>query len=484
MRSLFASAFALLGVSACGTIFGVDFDDAFPRGPDAGSSIDGTSDPGIEPVPSPVPPGPDGTCDADRKLCGGLCVSFRDPAFGCAAAACDPCSIAHGAPSCNAGSCAVGSCAPTYANCNGDVADGCETNTDKTPTSCGACGITCAAGQVCSNGGCAASCEGGEVACGSSCIDPKSDADHCGACDTPCVPVANGVATCASSTCQIACNEGFVKEGNACVDTPLVGRTLAARGWSACALRTDGTAACWGSSFLEASAAGAFVEVSVGAAHGVGLRQNGAMAAWGTNESGEVSPLPAGPFLQATAGESFGCAVRASGAVTCWGANPSGAATPMAGTFRQVSSGTTRSCGLRSDGTIACWGEARGVVPSGKFRQVSVGMTTACALRVDGTIACWGSNDAGQSAPPAGAYVELSVGDVHGCAVRADGGLVCWGSNGSGQRNVPAGTYKHVVAASTQTCAVRSDGTLACWGADVPNFPPSGMLDPPAGTFQ
>lgn len=63
---------------------------------------------------------------------------------------------------CQSGTCAdVNECAAspcqnggTLADCNGNSSDGCEVNLQSDADSCGACGIVCSAGQICSNGTC------------------------------------------------------------------------------------------------------------------------------------------------------------------------------------------------------------------------------------------------------------------------------------------------------------------------------------------
>jgi hypothetical protein len=93
-----------------------------------------------------------------------------------------------------------------------------------TPTHCGACGKSCAAGEVCSGGTCARECVSPYVLCGDRCVDVASDPKNCGACGATC---ANGI--CAAGKCQTgACPanrgdcDGFAE--NACetaLDTSL-----------------------------------------------------------------------------------------------------------------------------------------------------------------------------------------------------------------------------------------------------------------------
>lgn len=54
------------------------------------------------------------------------------------------------------------------------------------PTSCGACGVRCAAAQFCEAGVCVDDCGPGTTRCGRACISLDSDPDNCGACGRRC----------------------------------------------------------------------------------------------------------------------------------------------------------------------------------------------------------------------------------------------------------------------------------------------------------
>jgi hypothetical protein len=51
---------------------------------------------------------------------------------------------------------------------------------------CGACGMRCRAGTMCSEGVCGVTCGGGLMACNGACKDLQNDGQHCGACNTAC----------------------------------------------------------------------------------------------------------------------------------------------------------------------------------------------------------------------------------------------------------------------------------------------------------
>ncbi|MFO0725635.1 MAG: choice-of-anchor D domain-containing protein [Myxococcota bacterium] len=122
-----------------------------------------------------------------------------------------PCTVSNGTAVCNAGTCGVGTCNGVFRDCNGQSADGCETNTDSNPMNCGACNRACSV----ANG--TPGCAGGSCTI-AGCTLPFADCDNvetngceanlstsiltCGNCTTSC-SVANGVPTCLGGSCGI-----------------------------------------------------------------------------------------------------------------------------------------------------------------------------------------------------------------------------------------------------------------------------------------
>jgi len=110
-------------------------------------------------------------CPVGRSQCGNTCTDFEtDPqnCGSCGYSCPDPVAIGptqvNGRTSCDRGRCGY-ECQPGFADCNGRLDDGCETELAKDPRSCGACGVTCdtAAGQPCVNGQCVmAECDAGK----------------------------------------------------------------------------------------------------------------------------------------------------------------------------------------------------------------------------------------------------------------------------------------------------------------------------------
>ncbi len=156
---------------------------------------------------------------------------------------------------------------------------------------------------------------------------------------------------------------------------------------------------CWNHG-VETAVPGSYTSLSVGGFHACALRTDGTAHCWGGNAWGQSSP-PAGTFVRVAAGNLHTCGLRPGGEIECWGYDAQGQLSPPNGPFTDVYGGADASCGLRVDGSLACWGwDTVTGPPSGAFATMSFGNFHACGLRPGGTVACWGENDRGQSSPP------------------------------------------------------------------------------------
>ena len=200
-----------LAAAGCSVLAGVDFGDYQERDPSAegGSSSSGgqvDDEGGVAELPDATPTG----CAADQKQCSGACVSKNDPAYGCDAVDCLPCSVSFAkAATCKAGSCAADGCADGHGDCDKDSKNGCEASL-LSPATCGACGTACVApASLCSPTGCVSSCPVGLTECNGGCVDTKTSPTNCGACNNVCAGSANADPTCANSACAVLCRTGF-----------------------------------------------------------------------------------------------------------------------------------------------------------------------------------------------------------------------------------------------------------------------------------
>lgn len=102
---------------------------------------------------------------------------------------------------------AGGGCAAGWLDCDGRCVD---------PLSdaqhCGRCGAPCAAATTCQAGVCR--CQSGYLDCGGACVNPLGDASHCGSCDVACVTPQ----VCSQGACTGTCASGEFQCGQSCVD--------------------------------------------------------------------------------------------------------------------------------------------------------------------------------------------------------------------------------------------------------------------------
>ncbi|MDP3218548.1 MAG: DUF1565 domain-containing protein, partial [Deltaproteobacteria bacterium] len=163
-------------------------------------------------------------CTGTQTCCGGACVDTQANVASCGA--CDRrCAVPNATPACLNGMCTVGSCSLPFGDCDRDAATGCETNTFTSVFHCGGCDRACEARAhataVCTAGSCAYTCEAGFSDCdgnpGNGCeTDSNTSTTSCGACGAVCMP-ARAMGACVAGRCTIsACGEGYGDcDGNA-----------------------------------------------------------------------------------------------------------------------------------------------------------------------------------------------------------------------------------------------------------------------------
>jgi alpha-tubulin suppressor-like RCC1 family protein len=313
--------------------------------------------------------------------------------------------------------------------------------------------------------------------------------------------------------------------------------TANARG---CALKADGTVACWRSGQVAKPLAGftGAVAIALGANHDCALQAGGSVMCVGSNDIGQLgggvtgapqtTPVSVAGLTDAvaiSAGFGHTCALRSSGSVACWGANNEGqlgdgslvsSATMLAvknlSDAVAITAGLQHSCALRAGGAVVCWGNnAKGQLGSGT--QVNNSTTTlavsglgdavaisasersqhTCALRAGGTMVCWGFNAVGQLgngtttialSPVAVSeltdVVAFSAGALHTCAIKSDASAFCWGLNDLGQLGDTKG-FDNVSALPsslvTANSSVPSKVVEKLW-----NFVPNAPITTPTGT--
>ncbi len=163
---------------------------------------------------------PDAGCFAGYKLCEKDCVPTDDPSYGCATTSCAPCALPNAAAVCIGGACGLGDCTPGFADCDATPGTGCETNIGADPRHCGSCVNDCfalpgATNWACSAGSCAPSqCPIGQGDCDGNAANGcetnvLSDANNCAFCTNVCV-LAHAGPACSGGACVVGtCDSGY-----------------------------------------------------------------------------------------------------------------------------------------------------------------------------------------------------------------------------------------------------------------------------------
>ncbi len=235
---------------------------------------------------------------------------------------------------------------------------------------------------------------------------------------------------------------------------------LAAAEESTCAIRSDGTAACWGNN--------AFGQLGDG-----------------TYTSSDVPVVVSGltNAIAIDAAQYQVCALGSGGGVKCWGSNANG----------QLGNGSS-GAGAKSNVPVTVRTSSLLNPPLANAVGIAVGSYHGCAAITGGSVKCWGlgsSGQLGQGASNNSSYavttssianaIDVSAGAFSSCALRSTGGARCWGSNNYGQlgngddtsTNTPVTVGMNPIWLSnataidsgySHTCVGKGDGTIWCWG--------------------
>jgi cysteine-rich repeat protein len=250
-----------------------------------------------------------------------------------------------------------------------------------------------------------------------------------------------------------------------------------------CVLDRQGFVECFGSDavIVDNEPTGVFVKLTMSHNSACALRADGTHACWGNNLQTKLDRVPAVPLDDVDISDNGGCAIRrADKTMFCWGNIGSQSSTA---THKKVSATYVGACEIMPDDTLRCFGvsgmpASLTTEPTGTFKEVAGGYHHACALRTTGAIDCWGVNDYLQANDPQGTdFIDVTAGAYHSCGLRADGTVTCWGAGTSryfsdaihrGQAAPPSaaedGVFVDIAAGENHTCAIRADGRVLCWG--------------------
>ena len=263
-------------------------------------------------------------------------------------------------------------------------------------------------------------------------------------------------------------------------------------------------------------------------AHGVAVRGDGTLWAWGSNESGQLgngtlgaqaAPVQIGSsniWATVKAGGVHTVGVRTDGTLWAWGYNGYGqlgtsstlnrSVPTRVGTatdWKDVAAGPLFTLALKTNGSLWAWGDnGTGQLGDGTHteRQAPVHIGTATwkaivagngfsvGLQTNGSLWAWGDNGFGQLGDGTSTqrivpthigtatWTSIAAGGFHTLAIRT-GQLWSWGDNSSGQvgdnsltqRRTPVHigavtTWSQIAAGASHSVATRTDGSVWGWG--------------------
>ena len=323
------------------------------------------------------------------------------------------------------------------------------------------------------------------------------------------------------------------------------------------AIKTDGTLWCWGNGIngklgtntvaiysvptQEITYSTNWSKVSAGYQHTGAIKTDGTAWCWGLGSSGQIgdgttnsrsSPTQVliyaenwGTTASKLSTSLHGAAIKTDGTLWTWGRNYEGqlgtdnlvhTSSPiqtitLGSNWSYVSCGYYHMAAIKKDGTLWTWGRnnfgqlglndtasrsspIQVIGNATTWSVVSCGYGNIGAIKTDGTLWVWGDNTYGKlgigtlgnrSSPVqvigfANNWSTISIGFYHSSGIKTDGTLWCWGYNYDGRlgdnttthrsspvQTVALGTnWSSVSCGKFHTAAVKTDGTLWTWGAN------------------
>ena len=244
-----------------------------------------------------------------------------------------------------------------------------------------------------------------------------------------CARMLDGTARCWGSNENAQLGDGTQVDRNAPAPVPdLAGaKRLAVGRAETCAVLGDGSVRCWGGmpallrptgkpaapiawSAVPAPVEGlsGVVAVALGALHACALRNDGTVACWGENTKGQIgdgtftsraTPVQVDGVteaIQVTAWMTSSCALLKGGSVVCWGNAGGTDGAPQAVPDLRDIAEISGACARGADGSVRCRRGERIEAVDGVAAQVASSVAHACMRTSGGEARCWGANRSGE----------------------------------------------------------------------------------------
>ena len=213
------------------------------------------------------------------------------------------------------------------------------------------------------------------------------------------------------------------------------------------------------------------IQVAVGSAHTVGVKDDGTVVAVGYSDDGRCDVGGWTGINQTAAGWWHTVGLKSGGTVVAVGDNDDGQCDVGSWTgITQVAAGSFYTVGIKTDGTVVAVGdnddEQCNVGNWTNITQVAAGYGHTVGLKNDGTVVAVGDNDYEQcDVDDWTGIVQVSARWFNTVGVKNDGTVVAVGDNCEGQCDVSGWTnIAQVAAGGEYTVGLKNDGTLVAVG--------------------
>lgn len=184
----------------------------------------------------------------------------------------------------------------------------------------------------------------------------------------------------------------------------------------ACALKDDGSVACWGADTYnqvsDTPTGTGFKDVATGALAACAIDSSDELVCWGRDNENQVSGAPTGTYSDVSCGYHYCLAIAMSdGHIEGWGTSSVLASIPSATGFETVSAGKVNALALDASGNLTAWGNdahdlvtdvsTGGIYDGVTWRVAEMSELLACGIVDDpngvtglssGDVQCWSDN--------------------------------------------------------------------------------------------